>query len=109
MLFRSNYCSKDIVYLTKPNNKTFCSLLESEDFKRKVCAYLNLGNETENQVVARLMIENLLISNAGTCIVEFRDILGILGGEDFMFRLKKDYAEEKYLTYLADIVKSKNR
>ena len=105
----TNYCSKDIVYLTKPNGKTFCALLESENFKRKVCAYLNLGTETENQVIVRLMIENLLLSNAGTCIVGFKDIFGISSGEDFVFRLKKDYAEDKYLTYLADIVKNKNR
>lgn len=108
-----NYEKNNFAYLSNSKQVKFSEILEDEAVKSRVCAYLGLPTTTENETVAKMSIENLLTSNAGVVIVSAMDIFEdnnsgkILAIEDY--KLPKDYKSEKFMQYLKELIKNKNR
>jgi len=113
------YERNSVAYLGTHDNDTFMGFLKDKPSKYRICDYLNLPHNISNEVVTRMAIENLVSTNANVCILTMQDIL--CEGSDcrintpgtnkgnWEYRLKPDYAETRYCSYLKQLIKNKNR
>jgi len=107
-------------------NRDFVSLkscLKNESFKENLCYHLNLNysdynDESSNDNILKIALENMLSSNANLCIVSMKDIMSF--EDDLQVSKNKtedkeeanvqlNYQSEKYFEYLKQLVASKNR
>ncbi len=108
-----------IAYLGTHDNDTFMGLLKDKKIKSRICEYLNLPYNVSDEIVTHMAIENLVSTNANVCILTMQDILcegsecrintpGTSHG-NWLYRLKEDYAKDKYNKYLKSLIENKNR
>ena len=114
-----DYEKNTVAYLGTHDNDTFVGFLKDNDQRSKFCEYFHLPQDTPNEIVTRVAIENLLSTNSNVCILTMQDILcegsesrintpGTAKG-NWIYRLRPNYREEKYNTYLKELIKNKNR
>jgi 4-alpha-glucanotransferase len=114
-----DYEKNSVAYLGTHDNDTFMSFLEDKEMKERFCEYLYLPKNTPNDIVTKMAIENLISTNSVVCVLTMQDILcegkesrintpGTDKG-NWEYRLKPNYKEGKYYTYLKQLIKNKNR
>lgn len=108
-----------VAYLGTHDNDTFMGFLKNIRAKQRICSYLHLPQYVDNKIVTRMAIENLISTNANVCILTMQDILcedsdcrintpGTSRG-NWMYRLKRNYQDDRYCEYLKILIKNKNR
>lgn len=114
-----DYEKNCVAYLGTHDNDTFMGFLKNKDSKNRICDYLHLPRNTDNMVVTRMAIENLISTNANVCILTMQDLLG--EGSDcrintpgtasgnWEYKLDYNYTDSKYYDYLKQLIKNKNR
>lgn len=114
-----DYEKNSVAYLGTHDNDTFMSFLKDKEMKERFCEYLYLPKNTPNDIVTKMAIENLISTNSVVCVLTMQDIL-CEGSEcrintpgtdkgNWEYRLKPNYKEGKYYTYLKQLIKNKNR
>lgn len=113
------YERNSVAYLGTHDNDTFMGFLKDKPSKYRVCDYLNLPHNVSNELVTRMAIEDLVSTNSNVCILTMQDILcegsecrintpGTCKG-NWEYKLRPDYAETRYCSYLKQLIKNKNR
>lgn len=113
------YEKNTVAYLGTHDNDTFMGFLKDKGAKQRLCSYLHLPADTDNKIVTRMAIENLVSTNSNVCILTMQDLLcedsdcrintpGTSKG-NWEYKLKKNYQDDKYYDYLKELIKNKNR
>ena len=101
------------------DNDTFMGFLRDAESKARICNYLNLPKETEDETIVKMAIENLINTNADVCILTMQDLLcegteerintpGTTSG-NWEYKLRENYKDSKFYEYLRELIRNKNR
>ena len=114
-----NFEKNSISYLGTHDNDTFMGFLKDEETKSKVCKYLNLPEDTENEIITKMAIESLISANSNVCVLTMQDLLCEGSNSrintpgtttnNWEYKLKDNYKDSKYYEYLRELIKNKNR
>lgn len=108
-----HYDKNTIAYLQKCEKKGFKELLSDDVLKSRICSYLMLPIESEDEQISHMAMENLISSDAGVVILSAIDIFKFSSeNENCEFeelRVSENYREEKFMKYLKELIKNKNR
>lgn len=113
------YEKNSVAYLGTHDNDTFVGFLKDKNAKTMICKYLNLPENTDDEIITRMAIENLVSTNSDICVLTMQDLLcegssdrintpGTVSG-NWEYRLKANYQESKYYEYFKQLIKNKNR
>ena len=109
----SEFLKNTVAYLETQKQNKFSDFLEDENVKSKVCAYLSLPQDSSNETITKMAMENLLSSDANVVILSSQDIFENYSDFEsagfYDFRLKKNFKEEPFVKYLKELIKNKNR
>lgn len=113
------YEKNTVAYLGTHDNDTFMGFLEDPFIKNRICNYLSLPQDTDNSIITKMAIENLISTAANVCILTMQDILGQGSSErintpgtvtsNWEYKLDQNYSSSKVNEFIRELIKNKNR